>query len=270
MNPRSTTAICLIAASLIGQSNADDWPNWHGPNRDGVSSETAWSSDKIDNQTWTAEVGIGFASVSVSDGRLYTLGHNGKKRDGGEETIYCLDAKTGKEIWKVSYSAQLLPNLHEGGPSATPTIHQKKLYTLSKDGRLRCSNAASGDKLWERNLLEESAMEAPAEWGFCSSPLIIGNDVVVEAAQTIAFNKDTGEPTWKSKSYRPAYGTPTAFEFKGKTCLATIKTDGLVILDASNGKTLAFQEWKTRFSTNANTPIVRGDNQQGQVDATDA
>ena len=102
-------------------------------------------------------------------------------------------------------------------------------------------------------------MEEPAEWGFASSALIVGDHVIVEAAQTLAFNKTDGTPAWKSERYQPAYGSPTPFEFAGRALLATIKTDGLVILDAATGKTLAFEEWETRFNTNANTPIIRGD-----------
>ena len=260
MQTRTAFALAaILTAAPSGTIHADDWPNWRGPNYDGVSEETGWDPEKLENRKWQAEVGTGFASVSVSGGRVYTIGHDGAKGKRGKETIYCLDAKTGKEIWTRSYSAQLLPNLHEGGPSSTPTVHGDKLYTLSKDGRLRCSDAASGDQKWERHLLAESAMGEPAEWGFASSPLIVGGDVIVEAAQTLAFDKNTGKVKWKSERYEPAYGTPTAFRLKQKTYLATLKNDGLVILGAGDGKTLAFEEWKTRFSTNANTPIVRGD-----------
>ena len=250
----------LLSLSLSAQiSQAEDWPTWLGANHHGHSMESAWEAENIDNIQWRAEIGIGFSSVTVSDGKLYGIGHNGDKGKGGKETIYCLDAITGKEIWKSSYAAKLLPRLHEGGPAATPTVHSGEIFTLSKDGRLVCTDASSGDRKWERDLLMDSDMEEPAEWGFASSPVISGYQVIVEAARTIAFNLDSGKPTWKSEPYKPAYGTPTAFEFGGKSYLATVKTDGLVILDAKDGKTVAFNEWKTRFSTNASTPIVRGD-----------
>ncbi len=247
----------LVAVATTVQ--AADWPNLFGPNHDGVSKETDWDPAKIENIDWKAKVGIGFASMAVADGKLYTLGHDGKKTSGGKETVYCLDAATGKEIWSDSYDAKLLPYLHEGGPSATPTVHEGKVYTLSKDGRLICYTADKGKRIWERNLLKESAMDKPADWGFAGSPLVVGDMLVVEAAQTIALNKDSGKIIWKSKRYKPAYGTPVAFKHGGKSLLVTLKTDGLVVLDAESGKTLAFEEWKTRFSTNANTPIVRGD-----------
>ncbi|MGI9244729.1 MAG: PQQ-binding-like beta-propeller repeat protein [Verrucomicrobiales bacterium] len=256
---RRLAHLLLVLSATTQLTLADDWPNWHGPRHDGVSEEADWDPAKIDQVAWTAEVGIGFASVAVSGGRLYTLGHNGDKGAAGEETIYCLDAKTGKEIWSTSYAARLLPNLHEGGPASTPTVDGSMLYTLSKDGRLLCSDAGTGKRRWQRQLLEESEMDEPAEWGFASSPLIMGERVIVEAAHTLAFDKSNGAPAWKSERYQPAYGTPAPFTAGGKDFLATIKNDGLVILGAADGKTHAFEEWKTRFSTNANTPIVRGD-----------
>lgn len=248
----------LLALAISVQiASSKDWPNWHGPNRDGVSTETGWNPKKLDNIKWRAQVGIGFASVSVSDGKLFTLGHNGSRGSRGEETVYCLDARTGKEIWSDRYKAQLLPNLHEGGPSSTPTVHNGFVYTLSKDGRLICYRSSNGERHWETNILKASSMSKPAEWGFASSPLIVGEMLIIEAAQTIALNKNTGKVIWKSKQYQPAYGTPSVLELDGKTYLATVKNDGLVILNAKDGQTVAFAPWKTRFQTNANTPIVR-------------
>jgi outer membrane protein assembly factor BamB len=96
---------------------AADWPNWRGPDFNGISAETDWDPDRIENILWKVEVGTGFAGVAVAGGRVYTLGHDGRK-SGGQETVYCLDVKSGKKIWSDSYPARLLPHLHEGGPSA--------------------------------------------------------------------------------------------------------------------------------------------------------
>jgi len=165
-------SLTIILTGIISSLNAADWPNWQGPNYNGISSETEWDPDKIGNLIWKEQVGVGFAGVSVSEGRLYTLGHDGKRRD-GSETVYCFDAKTGKKIWSDTYKAELLPNLHEGGPTATPTVHLGKVYTLGKDGKFKSYNAKNGKKLWERDLLKDSAMQKPAEWGLPDLHLLL-------------------------------------------------------------------------------------------------
>lgn len=83
--------------------------------------------------------------------------------------------------------------------------------------------------------------------------------MIVEAGATFAFDKNTGEEKWRSKEYRPAYGTPQLFQSEGKSFLATLKTDGLVILDPASGETLGFSMWRTSFQTNSTTPLNAGD-----------
>ena len=95
-------SLTFVLVGFIYSLNAADWPNWQGPNYNGISSETEWAPDNIGNVIWKAQVGVGFAGVSVSEGMLYTMGHDGKRRD-GSETVHCLDAKTGKKIWSDTY-----------------------------------------------------------------------------------------------------------------------------------------------------------------------
>ncbi len=90
-------AACLILGLPLPLLAAD-WPNWQGPNFNGISLEDEWDHEKIGNIIWKSKVGVGFAGVAVSDGKIFTLGHDGRRR-GGSETVYCLDAKTGKKIW---------------------------------------------------------------------------------------------------------------------------------------------------------------------------
>jgi outer membrane protein assembly factor BamB len=182
------------------------------------------------------------------------MGHDGR-RQGGNETFFCFDAATGKEIWRHTYPAQLVNNLHEGGPAATPTVDDKNVYGLSKDGQLTCYQAATGKQIWNRNLLADDSMRVP-EWGFAGSPLVLGEKLIVEASSTYALNKSSGETIWKSVRYKPAYGSPSAFKQDNRLFIATLKTDGLVILNADTGKTVAFTKWQTQFRTSSTTPLI--------------
>ena len=234
-----------------------DWPNWLGPTKDGVSTETNWGNG-LDNLQWKAKVGVGFSSVVVANGRLFTMGHDGQKR-GGNETVYCLDAKTGKPIWTDSYKAPLVDYLHEGGPCATPTVDGNAVYAISKHGLLNAYQASTGKKVWSKDMMAVSGMRKVPEWGFAGSPYVMGKLLLIEAGATFALNKQTGDIIWKSKDYRPAYGSPISFKSGENTYVAVLKTDGLVILDAQDGKTLAFTKWETSYRTNASTPIIKGD-----------
>ena len=246
----------LVLLLLANCALAEDWPNWRGPRHDGISREALPKAD-FSKIAWRAKIGVGFSSMAVADGRVFALGCTGKRR-GNEETFTCVDAATGKKIWSDTYPAALVDYLHEGGPCASPTVDGKRVYGYSKSGRLACYNVADGEKYWTADLMAKAGLPKPPEWGFAGSPLILGNRVIVEATFTCALDKATGKEIWRSKKYKPAYGSPIAFQYKNKIYLATLKTDGLVILDAQTGKTVAFQDWRTSFRTNSTTPIIIG------------
>jgi outer membrane protein assembly factor BamB len=115
-----------------------------------------------------------------------------------------------------------------------------------------------GQIIWKKDMMKVAGMKRPPEWGFAASPFVLGDQLIIEAGATYSLNKKTGEIIWKSKTYRPAYGTPIHFQPGGQSIIAALKTDGLVLLDSQNGKTLAFEKWETSYRTNASTPIVRG------------
>ncbi len=246
-----TLGLCLVSAGL---TVAEDWPNWLGPNKNGIVAEKAPAD--LDEVNWRSKVGIGFSSVVVAGDRLITMGHDGKKT-GGQETVWCLDVKTGKPLWSDSYAAHLLDNLHVGGPAATALIDGEQVFTLSRDGQLHCYSLKEGQQIWQRNMMNEAGMSQSPEWGFSASPVVVGETLIIEAGATFCLDKNSGKVLWKSKVYRPAYGTPTVFQdVSGHNCLAVLKTDGLVILNLSDGNTLAFTKWESPFNTNSTTPIV--------------
>ncbi len=240
--------LCLIAPNWL---RADDWPNWLGPNTTGRSAETVPEKVDLTRRAWEAELGIGFSSVSVAGGRVYSMGHAR-----GTETLWCYSENDGKLIWADSYDAALMPNLHEGGPGSTPAVNDGVVYAMSKDGQLRVYSAENGELIWKNNMMKLAGMRRAPEWGFTASPLIIGDQVLVEAGATFSFDRKTGDLIWQGEKYRPAYGTAQVFESGGRKYLASLKTDGLVIMDPANGKTLGFESWRTSFQTNATTPLL--------------
>src|SRR5262245_4135964 len=117
--PMMKSLLTLAASILVFTSmHAADWPRWRGPDANGISSETGWKAqwpDEGPKQLWKAKVGTGFSSMAVSKGRVYAMGNAADT-----DTVRCLDANTGKELWHHSYPCKLDPNLYEGGPNATP------------------------------------------------------------------------------------------------------------------------------------------------------
>ena len=142
-----TAAFLAVGASV---AQAADWPNWRGPDHNGVSREADWYEkwpSRGPKRLWKASVGTGFAAVSVANGRVFTMGNRSAR-----DQIIALDEATGDELWKHTYSEPLTPNLYDGGPNATPTVDGDYVYTLSKTGKAYCFEAATGDVVWTKDL----------------------------------------------------------------------------------------------------------------------
>ena len=160
----------LASFACLAGLSAADWPQWRGPDRNGLSSErisTNWPADGP-KLLWRAEVGIGFSSIAVCQGRAYTLGNANNK-----DTVWCLDALTGKLLWTHCYPSRLDPQWYEGGPGATPTVLSNRVYTISKWGDFFCLDAVKGTVLWRRDLRQDHFK--PNRWGFAGSPLLWRN-----------------------------------------------------------------------------------------------
>src|SRR5947209_15514755 len=192
---------------------ASDWPNWRGPSHNGISEEAGWTTawpSEGPKQLWKASVGTGFSSVAVAHGRLFTLGNSAEI-----DTVFCLDAESGKEIWKHSYPCALEPIYHEGGPGSTPTADGERVYTMSKRGHLFCFDAATGKILWEKDLLGDLHVGRP-RWGFAGSPLMEGNLVILNLGTAgTALDKATGKIVWTSGTNASGYATPVPYSVDG-------------------------------------------------------
>jgi outer membrane protein assembly factor BamB len=236
---------------------AADWPRYRGPNLDGISTETGWSVDwpaTGPKQLWKTNVGIGFSSISVADGRAYTMGN----RD-DQDTVYCFDAASGQTLWKHSYPCKLDPKYYDGGPSATPTIDAGRVYTLSKEGEIFCLEAANGKVVWSVNLARELDAKVPT-WGFSSSPVIQGNVVYVNVgALGSALDKTTGKVIWTTGKEAAGYSSFVPFTMGATRGLALLTAQTVAAVDPDSGKQLWAYPWKTSYDVNAADPIIAGD-----------
>lgn len=242
-----------------------DWPHWRGPDYDGISRETGWS-DRWPAEgppvLWRAKVGIGFSSFAVVGDRTYTMGNAGKEAN--EDSVFCFDSVTGREIWRHTYSEDLAAKYYEGGTSATPTVTEGRVYTLSKSARLFCLNATDGSVIWEKALPTDIWKKTgrPAEqptWGFASSVLVQGDRLYVNVGTYGTALDRNGEIVWTTGSDASGYSTPVPFEMRGQSGLALFAAREVVALSPENGELLWSYPWKTSYDVNAADPIVSGD-----------
>ena len=214
----------FLFLTVLGDALADDWPQWRGPNRDGVSAETglldSWP-EAGPPQLWKATaVGGGYSSPAIVGGKVFGTGYKEE-----EEFVWALSEEDGKEIWstvvaKVSY--EHIDEKYASGPRATPTVDGDLLYVLGATGDLACLETETGKLVWSKNLAKDFGGELMSEWGFSEAPLVDGDKLICTpggAKGTVAaLDKKTGELIWQSKDLQDpaAYSSVVAAEIGGK------------------------------------------------------
>jgi len=248
-----------LVLSLALPAGAADWPQWRGPNRDGISMEKGWSVSWPKEglrQVWKAQIGTGYGTVAVSKGHLYVLGNTADK-----DTAYCLDSGTGKEVWKFTYDcAAKDPNGYHGVRS-TPTVDGDLVFITSRHGHLFCLGAGDGKVKWSKQYGKDYGAKTPT-WGFAGSPLVEGDLLIVEpggpGASVVALKKATGEEVWKSGSAPASYSSPVIQNLNGERCVVVFSAQGAAGRRVKDGKELWGFPWKTSYDVNAATPIIDG------------
>jgi len=173
--------------------------------------------------------------------------------------VFCLDAETGKVVWGHSYPCPLAANNFEGGPCATPTVADGRVYTFSRKGDLFCLDSAKGTVIWSRNLNRELGLEIPT-WGCASSALVEGAMVVVNMGSAgVALDRKSGKVVWVSAKGPGAYATPVPFKIGSERYLAILSRQSLIAVQAADGHEVWSYPWKTEYDVNAADPIVDGD-----------
>ncbi len=263
----------LFLGFVPGSISADDWPQYRGPKRDGISRETGWMTKWPQEGLpvlWKVSVGRGYSSVAVANGRIYTLGllpkdpSRNDKNDPVVETVSCLDPQTGKTLWQFPYVGTL--NNQFPGARSTPTVDGKVVYVYGQYGELFCLDAETGKVVWQKLLIKDLGAQH-VTYGYAASPLIVGDLVIVPAriladkktkdaaaapannALLVAFNKHKGDEVWRAYHPSPDLGggywaCPTACVLNDKPCLVYSSGNACMGLEPGTGKIL----WKHVFS----------------------
>ena len=223
---------------------AEDWPNWRGPDHNGISREAGWDANKLKNGPtflWRKQIGTGFASVAVSDGRVYAMGNTGKQGDKSDQDqtdiVWCFNARTGEEVWRHTYPCLLVPKNYEGGPNATPTVEAGRVYTVSKHGHVFCLNAETGAVVWQKHLTNDYGVEPP-KWGFAGSPMIVDDLIVLNAGTYgLALRKQDGTLAWVSEKGPAGYSLGGAIRAAGQELRRDPRQQGGLRGRGGNGTT---------------------------------
>ena len=251
-----TLRLLLVAAGFCAAGStgrAADWPQWMGPNRDDVWTETG-ILDTFPaggpKELWRVAIGGGYAGPAVAAGKVYVADKkltDGAKDPGNpfdvsktdsSERVLCLDAKTGKEIWKYEYDCPYTISYREG-PRCTPTVSGGKVYALGAMGDFTCLDAEKGTLLWKKNFPKDYAAKVQI-WGFAGHPLVYKNLVIAlvggKDAVAVAFDKDTGKEVWKALSAADAgYCPPTLIDAGGVKQLVVWHAESINGLNPETG-----------------------------------
>ncbi len=265
-------AACVVLAGAISLQ-AGDWPQWRGPARDGKSSDTGLLQDWPDGgppMLWERDgLGVGFSSLSVSNGRIFTMGD----LDDGQYAM-ALSEANGELIWKTRVGDPHRDDM--GGPRSTPTTDADRVYLVTTEGDVVCLDATSGGELWRRSLVRDFKgylMKAMGsyDWKFSESPLVDGDQVVVTPghieALMVALNKRTGEEVWHTQGHRlgsqgadgAAYSSAVVSEAAGTRQYVQLVGRGLVGVDAKTGRLLWNYNRVASDIANIATPVAHGD-----------
>ena len=248
----TATTILLLANSAFAQGQAASWPQWRGPTRDGISTEELRSKQ---TELWATNVGLGYSTVSVANGRIYTMGHDKAAK---KDTVFCIEADTGIDVWTKTFDCQTLNRFHGGGSQTTPSLDGDRLYVSGREGKLFCLDAKTGKEIWKQDLSKEYGLRLPL-WGWAASPLILDDMIVLSMGHVFAFKRD-GKLLWKTEeNFRTSYSTPVDCKLYGRDCIADFNGHGIVILDRKSGEMMSQHKWATRSGVNVASPIVIGD-----------
>jgi outer membrane protein assembly factor BamB len=267
----SVAGLFLLPFVLSGAdaSKKGDWPQWRGPERTAISTETGllkewpkdgpkllWDARQVNNGH---SVGSGFSSLSIAQGKIFTMGD--LKGEGG--CVFCLDASAGKELWKTK-----IGNAQGDGPRCTPTVDGDRVYGLTRQGNLACLKVSDGSIVWQKDLKKDFGGRMMSGWDYSESPLVDGDKLVCtpggKDAALVALNKMSGDVIWKCP-FPVNSGAGYASIFiaavgKVRQYITLLGPElGLVGVDAGTGKFLWNYKKIANGTANIPTALVKDD-----------
>jgi len=259
-----TLGISLLTAS----APASDWPQWRGPNRNGISPEKCllqeWPNGEPKLVWKVTDLGKGYSTPAVVGERIFLLANEGLEK----EFVAALSVKEGKRIWTANLGKVGQPGQKPNFPAArsTPTVERELLYALGSDGDLACLEVATGKVRWRKHLRSDFGGK-PGTWAYSESPLVDGNVLVCtpggSEATILALNKTTGEVLWKCalpEGDEAAYASAVVVETSGIRQYVQLLQKGLVGVETKSGKFLwRYSKPVSKYGANIPSPVVSDD-----------
>ena len=254
--------LLLLAFTLVCKlASADEWPQWRGPNRDGVWREqgivTKFAQPQLNIQ-WRQPISSGYSGPTVASGRVYVTDRVVEPNQ--VERVLCFDAETGNPLWTHIYDCKYRDVGYTAGPRASVLVHDGRAYSLGSMGHLFCFDAETGKVIWSKDGHEEYKIRMPI-WGIAASPLIEKDLLIVqlggEGACMVAFDKRTGQEKWRSLDDHASYSAPIVIEQAGRRVLVCWTGDSVAGLDPTSGKVIWKQPFKpAKMVINIATPVL--------------
>ncbi|MEM7352357.1 MAG: PQQ-binding-like beta-propeller repeat protein [Acidobacteriota bacterium] len=259
----SALILALILPATAAAEPTESWTQWGGPHQDfkapsqGIADAWPASGPK---QLWSRELGDGYSTILVEDGKLYTMYRVGESND---EAIISLDAATGKTLWEHRYDS----NLNEGhvkqfgsGPRSTPLLTGDELYAIGISGKFHSLDKATGKVRWAHDLWGDEFGGNFLNHGYSSSPIEYKDTVIAtvggEGKSLVAFNKSDGSVAWQNLSYQNSYSTPQVLEVDGHEQLVVFMAKELIGVDPTNGNELWRYPQENQWDQNINLPAL--------------
>ena len=262
MHSRCMAVVALIVAASIplgGQATpVADWPQWRGPSRSGISSETGllrqWAAAGPPRVWSVSNLGAGFGSIAVRGDRIFVQGMRNF-----QSVVSALNRADGKLVWVRSLGAAG-DNYMGSGPRGTPTVDGDRLYALTENGDLACLRVQDGSVVWQRNILKDFGGRNIG-WLISESPLVDGNQVIVtpggRGAGMVALDKMSGRTIWTAKelSDEAGYSSPIVADVQGVRTVMTLTAEAGVGVRASDGKLMWRHRAVANNTANIATPV---------------